>query len=94
MFIGSLNYDPRSIEINTEMGVFIESPKFGAAFAEAIENDVPAYVYSVELDANGRTIWRHGQGETETVWRSEPGAGSWDKFVAILTSLLPVEGQL
>jgi len=94
VFIGSLNFDPRSIEINTEKGVFIESPEFGAAFADAIENDVADYVYSVEIDAEGRTIWRHGEGDSETIWRSEPGASGWDKFVAILTSLLPVEGQL
>ncbi len=94
VFIGSLNYDPRSIELNTEMGVFIESPEFGAMFAEAIEDDMPAFVYEVGLDADGRTVWRYGDGDSMRIWRSEPGASGWEKFVARITSLLPVEDQL
>ena len=65
-----------------------------SAVADAIRGNVPAYVYSVELDADGRMIWRYGEGDSEQIWRSEPGASGWDKFVARITSLLPVEGQL
>ena len=33
IFVGSLNFDPRSIRINSEMGLFIDSAQAGAEFA-------------------------------------------------------------
>ena len=38
--LGSLNLDPRSIELNTEMGIFIDSAPFAGRLADAIESPV------------------------------------------------------
>ena len=39
VFVGSLNMDPRSIDINTEMGVVIDSPDLANRLAENILED-------------------------------------------------------
>jgi putative cardiolipin synthase len=94
VFVGSLNMDPRSIELNTEMGIFVESAEYGNQVADAIYSDLPPYVYEVDLDQNGKVIWHYGEGDAAQTFRSEPGASFWSKFVAGLVSILPVEGQL
>jgi putative cardiolipin synthase len=40
VFIGSMNLDPRSQQINSEMGVVIESSSLGAELAEVMERDM------------------------------------------------------
>ena len=93
--IGSLNFDPRSIELNTEMGIFIDSPAFACRLAGAIEADLPLHTYALRLDDRGRVIWETGTGAEKKVWRSDPGATFWRRFVAGLAAALPlVENHL
>ena len=53
VFIGSLNLDPRSIEINSEMGLLIDSAELGAVMAEHFLDDLHNRTYRVERDAGG-----------------------------------------
>lgn len=58
VFVGSFNLDPRSIHLNTEMGLLVESESLGQAVAESIENDMaPGNSWRVVLDDQGRSIW-------------------------------------
>ncbi len=41
LFVGSLNFDPRSIKINTEFGIFIDNPELGAEFRRSLVEDLP-----------------------------------------------------
>jgi len=41
-FVGSFNLDPRSINLNTEMGLLVESQSLAHTVAESIENDMAA----------------------------------------------------
>jgi len=40
VFIGTFNLDPRSANLNTEVGVLIESPELGQQLTESIERDI------------------------------------------------------
>jgi len=40
-FIGSLNFDPRSAKLNTELGFLIESPQIAAAVHDAFDANCP-----------------------------------------------------
>jgi len=92
-FIGSLNLDPRSIDINTEMGVLIDTPDLAQALAELFFERLPRSTYRVEEDENGKLIWRGIIGEHEVIETSEPQAGKWRRFKAFLSRILP-ESQL
>ncbi len=94
LFVGSLNFDPRSIEINTELGLFIANKAMAEEFAQKVEEDLRDYTYTLSVDEDNVLTWTYsGFGRTE-VHFTDPGAGFLRRLVAGVTRLLPVEGQL
>ena len=58
VFIGSFNLDPRSAWINTEAGLYIESPELAERLVTYVATGVvPANSYHVLLDPNGEVVW-------------------------------------
>ncbi|MGB5659387.1 MAG: phospholipase D-like domain-containing protein, partial [Thermoanaerobaculia bacterium] len=58
VFVGSFNLDPRSVDLNTEMGLLVESETLGRAVAESIENDIAAgNSWQVILKDDGKVAW-------------------------------------
>ncbi|MEM1111173.1 MAG: phospholipase D family protein [Pseudomonadota bacterium] len=94
IFVGSLNFDPRSIVINTEMGLFIESEDTGAAFTEIVLKSLEETSYRVELDDGGKLRWVYGRGADQEIVYSEPLASAGRKAMVNLYRLLPIESQL
>lgn len=97
--IGSFNMDPRSIAINTEIVVVVESPELSRQVAEYIEEGMlPENSYRVVLESDQeggeRLVWITEQDGKEVRYYSEPGAGFWRLFSAWFMSLLPIEEQL
>jgi putative cardiolipin synthase len=93
VFIGSLNLDPRSVVINTEMGVMIDSPDLAALLVEDIQDGFDKEAYRLELDADGGLRW-HGRNNGAAVEHTrEPQASWWRRFSVNLYKILP-EGQL
>jgi len=93
LFVGSLNLDPRSIDINAEMGLLIDSEELTGAIAEGIERLLPEIAYRVRLDGKGRVRW-HAVIDGETVIETnEPQAGTWLRFKAWFMKIAP-ESQL
>ncbi len=93
VFIGSLNFDPRSVLINTEMGLFIDSPEIGARFAELLQEDLGNVTYRVTLNEQDQLRWVYRQGNIEERSKKEPQSSWWRRTQARLYRLLP-EGQL
>jgi cardiolipin synthase C len=95
VFVGSFNLDPRSANINTEIGLYVESPKLAASLAEFLDEGVrPGNSYRLELDDKGNIVWT-----TETDGRierftSDPNATGGQKAVTAFIGALPIEGQL
>ena len=88
VYIGSMNYDPRSANINTEMGVFIESPALGEALAKLIERDIqPANSWQVELTDDGGLRWVNDQ-EIVTI---QPARNFWQRVQDVLFMAFPKE---
>ena len=94
VFIGSLNFDPRSIVINTEMGLFVESPELAEEFAARLLADIQAYVYQPTLTDRGDLRWVYRWGPHLEVLDVEPQTSAGRRFSARFYSWLPIEGQL
>ncbi|WP_380053003.1 phospholipase D family protein [Falsihalocynthiibacter sp. SS001] len=94
MFVGSLNYDPRSIEINTELGVFMDAPELAANFKTGVENYIRQHAYRLSLDENGEIIWTFEAGNVKEIRRNDPGATFGKRLVSGITRILPFKGQL
>lgn len=74
VFAGSLNLDPRSQSLNTEVGVLVDSPVLAAEAATLFERMAgSAASFEVRLDADGLAWIGHEPGES-LVHRSEPDA--------------------
>ena len=89
IFIGSLNLDPRSIDINSEMGVLIDSPEMGLLLAERGEQRLGEMAYRLLLDERGRIEWHAMIDGVDVVETSEPQASGMRKFTAILLKIVP-----
>src|SRR5262249_60990416 len=76
LFVGSLNLDPRSAFLNTEMGVVIESGALCTAVRSRLLGRLPDIAYRVELDkASGRMAWITRDGGKDARYEAEPDAG-------------------
>ncbi|MCB1489553.1 MAG: phospholipase D family protein, partial [Bauldia sp.] len=95
IFIGSFNFDPRSAELNTEMGVLIESPEMARGLGRFMQTDAPLVAYAVRLGPEGGLQWveinRDGK---ETVFDVEPDTTALQRGVVWLLGLLPIEWML
>lgn len=88
VYIGSMNFDPRSATTNTEMGVFIRSPGLGEALAELILRDTrPANSWQVELDESGKLRWTN---DVETV-TTQPARNWWQRVQDFTFRAVPKE---
>ncbi|WP_139558721.1 phospholipase D family protein [Methylotetracoccus oryzae] len=95
VFIGSLNLDPRSGDINTEAGLYIESPELAAKLVAYMDEGVrPQYSYRVRLDADGDLYWTtETNGKTER-YDHDPNSTAWQRAKVRFIRMLPVMNQL
>lgn len=94
-FIGSLNFDPRSVSLNTEMGVVFEAPalvaEMRALFAEETSLN---FSYEVQLDADENLRWVTQEQGRQIVHHRDPGAPLLKRLIARVVGWLPLESQL
>jgi putative cardiolipin synthase len=94
LFVGSFNWDPRSVKLNTEIGVILDSPEFVADGLARLERGEVENAYEVVIDDTGNVRWIDRSGGQERVLTKEPDT-SWGKRTsAALGELLPIRGQL
>nr|WP_321253895.1 phospholipase D family protein [uncultured Ruegeria sp.] len=95
LFVGSFNWDPRSVHINTEMGILMDSPALASQTMAALDQALPAYTYHVTLERAGQLKWRtRNEDGTILEYDSEPTGTTWDHIVAGFLSILPIGSQL
>lgn len=94
VLLGSFNLDPRSLALNTEIGVHIESAELAARIAGIIESGMhPKNSYRLALDS-GDLVWLRRDGNDVVRLDHEPETGWWERFVTSVLALLPIKSQL
>jgi putative cardiolipin synthase len=93
LFIGSMNLDPRSASINTELGAVIFSPPLAKELLRVIDIDRLLSAYRVRLRGTGSGLeWVSNDGDKETVLTEEPDSTAWLRIKSwLLTPFVPVE---
>lgn len=94
LFVGSFNLDPRSLYINTEMAMSVESESLAGSMATSILDSLPDFAYKLRLSEKGRLQWLLQTAGVEEVITTEPQTGFWRRFLTRLMSLLPIEEQM
>jgi len=87
-YIGSMNFDPRSAAISTEMGVVIDSPELGEDLARLIERDMlPENSWQVQL-VDGKSLrWV----SDDAVVTRQPARSLWQRVQDVFFMLFPEE---
>mgnify|MGYP001822790114 FL=1 len=93
VFVGSLNLDPRSLDINTEMGLLIDSPELGSSLGDLFDRMLELRAYRVKLDDDGNLSWHATIDGKRVVETTDPQTSAWKRFKAWFLKIAP-ENQL
>lgn len=94
-FVGSFNLDPRSVALNTEMGVLFDDAQLGTAVEDEYRRlAAPMLSYAVRLEPRGGLRWQDDATQPPEVLDREPGATAGRRMVARVLGWLPIESQL
>ncbi len=91
VLLGSLNVDPRSIKINTEHMMIIDSPDLAKQMRDDFDWMIaPENAWQVTLNEKGKLRWTSSEG----VRKNQPARGFGQRCSDFFWRLLPVESQL
>ena len=91
VFIGSANLDPRSLKINTEMGLLVHSTKLNQQVRDAVERDYQATnAWQLKFDEEGQVVWV----AEDLVLDEQPAQSFMQRLEDWFFAHLPIEGEL
>lgn len=91
VFVGSFNFSPRSRDLNTEMGLLVDSPELGAQLADLLRRAMaPENAWRLSFDENGRLRWSSSAGTVT----AQPAQNFWRRIEDGIFGLFPVEKHL
>jgi cardiolipin synthase C len=100
VFVGSMNLDQRSLHLNTEIGLIIDSPELARQIAlrfEEIAQPANSFVLRLgDADALGQRqlVWHTLEKEVPVDFHEEPAVTLWQRLKVNVLSLLPIDGLL
>jgi putative cardiolipin synthase len=90
-FIGSCNLDSRSLVINTEVGLIINSIELNQQMRELLAIDfLPRNAWQVQRGGDGKLVWR---GENDS-YTGPPDASQIERLEDWFIGLLPINKQM
>ncbi|AXI47120.1 phospholipase [Sulfitobacter sp. SK012] len=95
LFVGSFNMDPRSVNINSEMGIMLDAPSLTARLNKSLDQALPVSTYHLGLDERGQINWttRRSDGAI-SLYKSEPTGTTAQHLWADILGVLPIGSQL
>ncbi|QIF00524.1 phospholipase D family protein [Roseimicrobium sp. ORNL1] len=106
VFVGTFNLDPRSADLNTEIGLMVNHPKLAGEVAGLIESGMkpdrswrlslgkPDQKEKEHMKTRGPVCWCGDNMEKHTVLRREPETRWGSRFLMRLVSWLPIDEML
>ena len=90
-FVGTINADPRSMILNTEVSMLIDSPQVAERILEAFAADfLPQNSWRVRLNDDGSLRWHSANGVLE----QQPAGGTLRRMADFFFGLLPIDEQM
>lgn len=97
MFVGSFNFDQRSLYLNNEIGLVFKDSEIAGAAAKSFAENVNKVAFKVEFSGgagNNNMHWIGGQGGSDVVMEKEPYATTLQKLTVGILKWLPIDAQL
>lgn len=91
VFIGSYNVDPRSANMNTELGVLINDDELARQVHESLSDNLLSQAYEVKLTDNNQLQWHTIENGENVILESEPRVGFTDYVWLKVMSWLPID---
>jgi putative cardiolipin synthase len=100
LFIGSMNFDQRSMHLNTEIGLIIDSPELAlqtAARFESMTSPPNSYTLTLLPRDGGRPprlVWHTEEDGKAVEYDTEPARSNGQRLTVELLRLLPLDKEL
>jgi len=94
VFIGSFNFDARSVNLNCEMGFLIDSSLLCGLVHKRFDSDLEGEAYRPTLTSDKQMVWLEKNGESLDIYKGEPGTSIGKQFMIAVVGLLPIEWLL
>lgn len=95
IYIGSFNFDPRSTQLNTEMGFLIESEAMASQLKQGFDQTLENIAYRLELTDSGRIQWSERDPvEAARTYSTDPETGLLERLMVRLVGYLPIQWML
>ena len=96
IFVGSFNFDPRSLHLNTELGVVIHNPRATVELSEFFDQDVLQQAYELRLGPDGQAlVWIERDALGQETRYDADAESHWANRAAVeLLSHLPIDWLL
>lgn len=98
MFVGSFNFDQRSLFLNTEIGLVFEQLEIAGPAATKFDENIERFAFRVELitDDRGREslLWHGIEDGNKVTYDAEPYVGNGTKLAVWFIRLIPVDWLL
>lgn len=94
LFVGSFNFDPRSMHLNTELGFLMDSPALAERMEQLFTDPLEQRAYQVRLAADGRMEWIDTQPEGSFVHHHDPDTTWLRRAQVVLWRMMPIEWLL
>ncbi|WP_332879286.1 phospholipase D family protein [Massilia sp. S19_KUP03_FR1] len=94
VFVGSYNVDQRSRELNTEMGLVVDSPTMARQLSDSFNRNMTERAYQVKLAPDGSLYWIGTEKGVVTRYDVEPGTTFLQRLGVKVLSWLPIDWLL
>ena len=101
IFVGSFNLDPRSININTEMGLMVLNTEMAKQIGQWWDNSISKIAYKLDVEyvegehgKEAKIVWYDHAKNPAVRFEEAPNADFWQTFSSDVLSILPLESQL
>lgn len=94
VLVGSMNMDPRSENLNTEIGLVLRSPRLAEQLVKLYEDVTRHSSYCIAVTDNDEVRWLKEAPDDAELHTSEPEASVWLRLVLFLLTPLAAEEML
>jgi putative cardiolipin synthase len=95
VFIGSFNLDPRSFNINTEVGLVLKSDPLQEQISDLLDRTLLTVAYELQLNSQGELIWLDYQADGKVIEHHvDPETTRFQRFIMYSVSYLPLEWMM
>jgi putative cardiolipin synthase len=97
LFVGSMNFDQRSMHLNTEIGLIIDSPELARQMAtrfEAMTQPANSYALALREGSGPHLVWDTQEDGKAVEYTKEPARSAWQRIKVRLLSWLPLGREL